>query len=42
MRALLIAMERQKRASAAKVQELACIVRDLQMPLLTWQSSASA
>lgn len=42
MRALLTAMERQKRASAAKVQELACVVRDLQTPLLTWRSPALA
>lgn len=42
MRSLLAAMERQKRASAAKMQELASVVHDLQMPFLSWRPPALA
>lgn len=37
MRSLLMAMERQKRVSAAKMQELASVVHDLQTPFLSWR-----
>ena len=42
MRTLLAALDRQKRASAAKVAELAAVVHELQTPMLTWQSPALA
>ena len=42
MRSLLTALERQKRVSAAKMQELASVVHDLQMPFLSWRPPALA
>ena len=42
MRSLLTAMDRQKRVSAAKMQELASVVHDLQTPFLTWRPPALA
>ena len=36
MRSLLTALERQKRASASKVQQLAHVVRELQAPIQAW------
>lgn len=42
MRSLLAAMDRQKRASGAKMQELASVVHDLQMPFLSWRPPAMA
>lgn len=37
MRRLLTGMERQKKASAVKVQQLASVVSDLQRPFLSYQ-----
>lgn len=39
MRSLLSAMDRQKKASALKMQQLASIVHDLQRPFLSWAPS---
>lgn len=39
MRSLLSAMERQKKASALKMQQLASVVHDLQRPFLSWAPS---
>ncbi len=39
MRTLLNAMERQKKASALKMQQLATVVHDLQRPFLSWAPS---
>ncbi len=39
MCALLNAMERQKKASVLKMQQLASVVHDLQRPFLSWAPS---